>query len=143
MERKYELLLRVAGFKSIVCWERFFYHDTYKVASSVYMDNFKMAGTDDGMKVARKALTGPDKLVLDPPTSFGPYLGCEQIAITITRKGAANRVQTIYLLVKATADTTVDPNKANDKIPLVRWYTKGFFGHCFGRQWWPRAMRRS
>ena len=82
-ERKYRQVLKAAGFKDMIGWECMFYHETFRVILSVYVDDFKMAGTVNGVKRAWKAISGPDKLQLDDPTPFGPYLGCEQTKTTI------------------------------------------------------------
>ena len=129
-ERKYKMVLRAAGFKEMTGWERMFYHDVYKVVLSVYVDDFKMAGTADGVKAAWKSITGPDRLVLDPPERFGPYLGCQQTWGTITRQEAAERVQNIFLLVSPTAATGSDWRDPNGKVPMCTWSMKGFFKHC-------------
>ena len=77
-ERKYKQVLRAAGFKEMIGWECLFVHETWQVMLSVYVDDFKMAGTEKGVAQAWKAIRGPDKLILDDPSPFGPYLGCEQ-----------------------------------------------------------------
>ena len=76
-ERRYKQVLKQAGFKEMIGWECPFYHNTYKVILSVYVDDSKMAGRESGMQKAWKVIRGPDRLSLDEPTPFGPYLGCE------------------------------------------------------------------
>ena len=58
----------------------------------MYVDDFKMAGTEKGAAQAWKAIRGPDKLMFDEPTPFGPYLGCEQNMSTMKRSEAYERV---------------------------------------------------
>ena len=91
-ERKYKAILRKAGFNEMLGWECILFHETYKVILSVYVDDFKMAGTRAGVRRAWQAIRGPDKLQLDDPTPFGPYLGCEQTTGTITRGEARQRL---------------------------------------------------
>ena len=83
-ERKYRQVLRSAGFTEMIGWERLFDHNTYKLILSVYVDGFKIGGQKDGMRKAWEAIRGPDRLILDKPTPFGPDLGCEQSRGTIT-----------------------------------------------------------
>ena len=64
----------------MIGWECLFYHETFKVILSVYVDDFKMAGTHSGVKKAWKAITGPNKLVLDEPTSA---LGVHQASVVL------------------------------------------------------------
>ena len=90
-ERKYKQVLRSAGFKEMIGWVYLFLHETYKVILSVYVDDFKMAGIKKGATQARKAIRGPDKLVLDEPQPFGAYLGCEQEVSTMKRSGDITR----------------------------------------------------
>ena len=91
-ERKYRSILRRAGFREMIGWECMFYHSTYQVIISVYVDDFKMAGTRKGVQQAWNSIRGPDKLILDDPTPFGAYLGCEQNTSTIARAEATERV---------------------------------------------------
>jgi len=67
-------VLKQAGFKEMIGWECLFYHSQYKVILSVYVDDFKMTGREAGMRKAWKSIRGPDRLVLDEPQDFGPYL---------------------------------------------------------------------
>ena len=72
-------MLRAAGFQDMLGWERMFWHPIYRVILSACVDDFKIAGIDAGVAKAWRAIRGPDRLVLDDPTPFGPYLGCEQV----------------------------------------------------------------
>ena len=58
-ERKYKQVLRCAGFKEMIGWECVSQHEAYKVILSVYVDDFKVAGTKKGAAQAWKATRGP------------------------------------------------------------------------------------
>ena len=118
----------------MIGWECLFYHSTYKVILSVYVDDFKMAGREAGMRKAWNAIRGPDKLVLDEPTAFGPYLGCEQSRSTIDGKEAYERLKNILpLLSNKLAAKQSDLVRGSSgelaklKIPTIRWEMDGFF----------------
>ena len=116
----------------MIGWECMFVHETYKVILSVYVDDFKMAGTAAGVKRAWKAITGPDKLTLDEPTPFGPYLGCEQSRGSITRSEAAERLQNIFPLVDNGGVKPKD-RQPDELILLIRWHMRGFHEQCIER----------
>ena len=61
-ERKYKSVLRRAGFREMLGWECMFFHPVYEVILGVYVDDFKMAGTKQGVEKAWEAIRGPDKL---------------------------------------------------------------------------------
>ena len=113
-------------------WECLFVHETWQVMLSVYVDDFKMAGTQKGVAQAWKAIRGPDKLILDEPTPFGPYLGCEQEVSTMKRSEAAERVQNIYPLVNG-GQSAPAPRKPDEEIKKIRWHMKDFHSQCLDR----------
>ena len=51
-ERKCKSVLRAAGFREMIRWECLFDHEHYQVILSVYVGDFKMAGTIKGIKWA-------------------------------------------------------------------------------------------
>ena len=106
---------------------------------SVYVDDFKMAGRKAGLKQAWKGIRGPDRLVLDEPTPFGPYLGCEQTRGTITAKEAQQRLQNILPLASPKTAKAQEilmshsEEEASRRISSIRWEMSGFFEQCLER----------
>ena len=131
-ERKYKQVLRAARFKEMIGWECLFLHETYKVILSVYVDDFKMAGTKKGVAQAWKAIRGPDKLVLDEPQPFGAYLGCEQEVSTMKRSEAYERVQNTFPLVNGGYHAP-EPSDPDEEVKKIRWHMKGFHSQCLDR----------
>ena len=129
----YKQILRAAGFKDMIGWECLFYHEHFKVILSVYVDDFQMAGRKEGLEKAWRAITGPDKLALDPPEPFGRYLGVSHTRSTITRREAAERVKNIYPLVGDETQQHLSPKQAAEQIPLVRWQMDGYWQRCVDR----------
>ena len=116
----------------MIGWECLFLHETYKVILSVYVDDFKMAGTKKGVAQAWKAIRGPDKLVLDEPQPFGAYLGCEQEVSTMKRSEAYERVQNIFPLVNGGYHAP-EPSEPNQEVKKIRWHMKSFHSQCLER----------
>jgi len=89
------------------------------------------------MRKAWNAIRGPDKLVLDEPTAFGPYLGCEQSRSTIDGKEAYERLKNILPLLSnklATKQSDMAVGSSGElaklEIPAIRWEMDGFFSQC-------------
>ena len=62
------------GFESIPSWECCLLHRELKIALSVYVDDFKMAGTPSAVGEAWERIKTVIKL--GEPTLLGKYLGC-------------------------------------------------------------------
>ncbi len=65
------------GFKTVESWPGCFTHVSLKVLLTVYVDDFKMAGSASDLDKAWDCISRAVKI--EEPVPFGRYLGCEHI----------------------------------------------------------------
>ena len=63
-----------SGFRAIPDWRSCYYHPEHKLVLAVYVDDFKLSGPADKIKLGWELIR--KELVLDDPTPPGKYLGC-------------------------------------------------------------------
>ena len=69
-------------------WRSCYYHDELKVLLAIYVDDFKMAGTEEACAAAWKMLReGEGGILMDEPTPISSYLGCTHKIHEITKDG--------------------------------------------------------
>ena len=71
------------GFERCTEWRSCYYHKVYKIFLIVYVDDFKMAGTPENLKILWEQIREPaeidgkeHKVVLDDPEPIGRFLWC-------------------------------------------------------------------
>ena len=84
----------LVGFDPIPGWECVWKRKDMGLVLAVYVDDFKMAGPTDNLKLSWD-LVRQSGTVIVPPTPSNHYLGCGQSSWTVPDDGFSKRISTI------------------------------------------------
>ena len=100
-----------AGFEKIPGWECLFVHRQMRLFLSVYVDDFRMAGSKENLApmwdILRKSLTLED--AVDSVTNT--YLGCNQRKVIISNKIVNEKNDMLSRLISPVQGTSLDEDK--------------------------------
>ena len=65
-------------------WECCWYHPPLRLVLMVYVDDLEMSGPESNLAEGWKKIQ--KHLVLDLPTSWGAYLGCDHVEVEVDRE---------------------------------------------------------
>ncbi|HIE82874.1 MAG TPA: hypothetical protein EYQ00_03075, partial [Dehalococcoidia bacterium] len=95
-ERHCEAHLKAQGFKPVPAWRSCFFHPFLKTYLVIYVDDFKLAGTQKSVTEAWRLIqtdnwiAGTKGLNIDGPEPVGRYLGCDHKMVTMEKSWHGN-----------------------------------------------------